>query len=507
MTRPYSRRAAVALTIALLSPSIRAAEPAFEPAPTLAEAWYRVAVDDQAVGHMVTREIEDADQRISESDLRLSFSRGGTAQTVGMSSRFVETRDHRPLSMWTRQSLGPMPLETAYTFTADGVEVAGPAGTRVVELPVGEWATPFEAQATLEREVKRLLGDPEGVGRGFEMTVLDPSLGLQPVTTTYVLEAVDDPVTLDGEVRAASRWRQAQSFAPQLATILHLAPDGTVLRSRMPVMGLDMTVTLATRDSVLAIADAPELLVQTFVYPDRRLPHPRALRRAVYRLSAEEDGALQPPPETAAQAVATAEDGALLVTVDLAHDGPARPLEDRDRFLRSTTHLGHAAPPVRNLHAATVADLPAAAPPAQRAEALRRAVARHLTEKNLDSVLATAEDAALQRSGDCTEHAVLLTALLRAEGIPARIATGLIYVDSFIGKRDLFAYHMWSQAHLDGRWIDLDATLDDATPFDAAHITLSTSALDDDGTALVEMAGAAPWIGRVRLEVVETGRR
>ncbi|MEO1369421.1 MAG: transglutaminase domain-containing protein, partial [Acidobacteriota bacterium] len=142
---------------------------------------------------------------------------------------------------------------------------------------------------------------------------------------------------------------------------------------------------------------------------------------------------------------------------------------------------------------------------AERAGALRRLVARHLDDKNLDSILATAGDAAASRSGDCTEHAVLLSALLRADGIPARVATGVVYVDAFAGKRHLFAYHMWSQAHIDGRWRDLDATLAGDVDFDAAHITFDIPDLDDEGAALMHMAGVAPLIGRAEIEVLDVG--
>jgi hypothetical protein len=69
-----------------------------------------------------------------------------------------------------------------------------------------------------------------------------------------------------------------------------------------------------------------------------------------------------------------------------------------------------------------------------------------------------------QRRGDCNEHATLLTALLRAVGIPARMAAGLIYKD---GR---FYYHAWNEAYLD-RWISMDATLNQM-PSDATHIKL-----------------------------------
>ena len=72
------------------------------------------------------------------------------------------------------------------------------------------------------------------------------------------------------------------------------------------------------------------------------------------------------------------------------------------------------------------------------------------------------------REGDCTEHAVLLAALARACGIPARVAIGLVYVDQAGG----FGYHMWTEMYLSGHWIPLDATLGQGG-IGAAHLKLT----------------------------------
>ena len=58
-------------------------------------------------------------------------------------------------------------------------------------------------------------------------------------------------------------------------------------------------------------------------------------------------------------------------------------------------------------------------------------------------------------TGDCTEHAVLLSALLRSQQIPARVAVGFL----FVPKAAAFAPHMWVEALIDGVWIPLDSTL------------------------------------------------
>jgi hypothetical protein len=74
------------------------------------------------------------------------------------------------------------------------------------------------------------------------------------------------------------------------------------------------------------------------------------------------------------------------------------------------------------------------------------------------------------RVGDCNEHAALLTALLRASGIPARLSVGLVY------SRDKFYYHAWTEAWL-GEWISMDPTLNQM-PADASHIKWAEGGLD-----------------------------
>jgi hypothetical protein len=66
------------------------------------------------------------------------------------------------------------------------------------------------------------------------------------------------------------------------------------------------------------------------------------------------------------------------------------------------------------------------------------------------------------RVGDCNEHTQLFVALARAAGIPARIASGLAYVD---GK---FYYHAWPEVMLRG-WVAVDPTFGQF-PADASHL-------------------------------------
>jgi len=139
--------------------------------------------------------------------------------------------------------------------------------------------------------------------------------------------------------------------------------------------------------------------------------------------------------------------------------------------------------------------------PADRALALRRFVYDFIDEKSLGVGYASASEVARAGVGDCTEHAVLLAALLRAEGVPSRVVSGLVYTQAFAGAQDVFGYHAWTQAHVDGRWIDLDATLP-GRAFDAAHIAVTASAMPD-GELANDLVQIAPLLGRLRIETLE----
>lgn len=94
--------------------------------------------------------------------------------------------------------------------------------------------------------------------------------------------------------------------------------------------------------------------------------------------------------------------------------------------------------------------------PGKQAIELERFVHETIDEKNFSQGFLSAAEVAQGKTGDCTEHAVLLMALLRAQGIPARGALGLVYVD--YGEKKGFAYHMWTEAWVGDRWLPLDAT-------------------------------------------------
>ena len=78
------------------------------------------------------------------------------------------------------------------------------------------------------------------------------------------------------------------------------------------------------------------------------------------------------------------------------------------------------------------------------------------------------------RAGDCSEHALLLVALARAAGIPAREVGGLAYPGD---EPPLFGWHAWTEIHDGSQWVSVDPMWNQVY-VDATHIKLTEDVSD-----------------------------
>jgi transglutaminase-like putative cysteine protease len=93
-----------------------------------------------------------------------------------------------------------------------------------------------------------------------------------------------------------------------------------------------------------------------------------------------------------------------------------------------------------------------------KVKAVEQFVYHYILDKKIGIPLISAESILKMRAGDCTEHAVLSVAILRALKVPARAVMGLVLAKEFYGKKNVFVYHMWCEAFYKGRWQLIDAT-------------------------------------------------
>jgi transglutaminase-like putative cysteine protease len=98
--------------------------------------------------------------------------------------------------------------------------------------------------------------------------------------------------------------------------------------------------------------------------------------------------------------------------------------------------------------------------------------------------------------GDSTDHALVLTALLRANKIPARLASGVVYVP---GDPPRMVDHSWTLAYVEGGWLSLDATLGTTAPPD--RIIMGTTTLSE-GTQDASLDAVLAAAGRIDIAIL-----
>jgi hypothetical protein len=450
------------------------------------ESWYRISIDGTDAGWQRTSETSDARGVRSASESYLRVGRDGAVTEIRIAWELVESADGVPIECTLEQRVGATPTRTRAEFAADGVLARTSAGGRDVvqrlpALPEGCLGPAAAARHIQSQRAAR--------SENISCTTIDPASGLGPIgivtvpapgercwstTTTIVPTAMTECVDGSGDVvRAESRLG--------IGTFVLTRTDRARAQAPLPGSGAGIDVL---RRSVVEIRPAADGLI--------------GATSAIVRVRAR-SGKLPQLPSSGAQRVDPSPDGgSARVRVDAGSGSApdAGDLEDR-RYRDASPIVDCDDPAIRDAVRRALADAPAGEAP--RAETLRALVHRHITGKDFASVFASASSVMRDRSGDCTEHAVLLAAMLRAAGMPARLAAGVVYAREFAGVRGCYAWHMWTQALIDGQWRDLDATLA-GQGFHAGHILVATGAQDGPSIDPV-FAGMVMSVGNLSIEV------
>ena len=252
--------------------------------------------------------------------------------------------------------------------------------------------------------------------------------------------AIDSRFAMGPEEIAVRRW---------------MTGEFTLLYQTVEVMGTRMRMVLVDKDQAENTPWDPEIAYSTRITPEGTLPE--GATRALYRIRIREGpGRMLSFPSSAVQTTER-DDDAVLVTVGDPNSAGNAPLDEseRARALSSDLHVTSDHQAVRDLLSRT--ELPESVP--ERARALHRIVHDHVENQELSvATIDPAHVVAERGRGDCSEHAMLLAALGRADGIPSRIVVGLRYLPASGERPRSMIYHMWTQFHIDGEWIDFDAT-------------------------------------------------
>lgn len=426
----------------------------------------------------------------------MTFQRAGQEVKVEVQIASTETAGGRLLDMSVTMAQGSMLIQqTRGQVRGDHLELTTTTQGKTVTTAI-PWAADVGGLLAGEQSLWRSPMQP-----GQRRTIRAMVPGINQVGTSEMAAGSYEAVEILGRTYRLLRIDVTTTFADGQSyhSTLWVDRHGDILRKREEAMNLESF--RVPKEVALAESDqAPFDLVLGMSVPlDRRLPHPHQTKRLRYLLTLDGGDPATVFPSGDSQRVEALGSHTAVVTVYAVRpDQPGNPQAPRDPPSdedRQANNLIQSDDPT----IVTLAKRAAGSQrdPWQMAVALERFARQYITSTDYSQAFATAAQVAQTRTGDCTEHAVLLAALARASGIPARVAVGLVYTEQTGGPA--LGYHMWNELYLNGRWVPMDATLGQGG-IGAAHLKLSHSSLAA-ASAFSSFLPVAQVAGRLKVKI------
>lgn len=462
------------------------------------ETWEAIFIQGSQVGynHNVYRPFERGGVRgwEVETDSQLVLLRFGERTVHTTRAKSIERDDGQVESFEIETQLGAHPTVTRGTVRGGQLELRTITGGHeaVATLP---WPDDCRGLQGVEQSLER---EPLAPGQRRRLQIFlpilnapgDVSLAAAQRERTRLLEGDADLLRVEMQIRLPQ--------GTSLESTLWVDEQGAVLKSRMQAAGQEIFRT--TRSLALdggSGAGRPfDLGIDAIVRLARPLHRPHERRARRYRVTLRDgDPAVEFRPAAYQQVQSIDPHTAEISVWPLEPAEPAgeEPPVEADRLPNAWIQSDD--PRIIEL---ARAGRGAETDPWRTCLALEAFVHRTIHEVNFSQAFATAAEVAESRQGDCTEHAVLLAALARASGIPARVAIGLVYVERYQG----FGFHMWTEVNLRDRWLPLDATLGRGG-IGGAHLKLADTSLAGGGGALECLVPVAKIMGRLGIEPLE----
>ena len=452
--------------------------------------WFVVSVEGKKIGYQ-RQVIESSASRVRQTDtLDIVIDRGGEKASLYTETMTEETSAGRPLSFAVRYRASSQETLTQGTVLADRT-------IQIVETVNGV-ARPMRALKLQSdalfpnAQVNKLRASGLKPGTTISFVAFDPSVMLSfPVQTKVLSRQQTD--TFDGSkslLKVEQIMHLPNTDVPSSALV---DADFNLYSVDTAIGGLNMRISASTRAVALAPNESSNFFLEQFAKAPRALSSAEEAGALHYRIRLKTKTATL-APQTDEQRVSASSEG--FDVVICARCGTAAASEKTSEILaaarKPTAWLQSDDAEIKQ---AALQQIKGKTGALAQMEALQEFVAARISDSNLTTAYASAKEAFVSKTGDCTEHALLLAAMGRAVGIPTRVVGGLAYAPTYLGQKDIFVPHAWMQAFIGDRWQSFDAALG---RFDSGHIALAIT----DGDPSSAFVGAT-LLGNVAIEAID----
>jgi hypothetical protein len=493
--------------------------PAFAQGKVLLETWDAAYLGDGKAGyiHTIAKEIDQDGKKLVHTtiELRLTVKRFSDTIQMSMDTGTIETADGKVTGVFMKQFLGKQQqLQIDGTVTGKQIQLTLNGNTPLKPAPWNPDVLGLYKQQIVFRDRNIKAGD------SFTYLSFEPSINLV-LKTEVLVKGFREVETKGGRDKKklllvetipekVDFKRGDKVDKIQLPVVLAWLDDKLEpVKSEVEVPGLGPIIMYRmSKEKALApgpVAQLTDIGISQLVRLKNRILNPYDTSAAVYRITIRNDDNVATTfSRDDRQQVKNVQGNTfdLHVKASKGLTGEAAEKEPAAEFLQSSYFINSADAKVKELARKAVG---AETDPWKKALRIERWVHDNMKVTAYEA-LATADHVARTLEGDCTEYSMLTAAMCRAEGVPSRTAIGLIYAEPTDAKRvPCFAFHMWTEVWISGRWIPIDATLGKGY-VGATHLKITDHSWHDERT-MTPIFPVIRVVGRVNIEVLSAENR
>ncbi|MEO1336113.1 MAG: transglutaminase-like domain-containing protein, partial [Myxococcota bacterium] len=444
------------------------------------EAWYAFEFAGNKIGY-----IKAIDERTSVNGRPAYHLHRWSKLTVKRREEVVDIES--TTDSWFSVDGAPMRFKHSRSEGAESRSIDGyrDGDVFVLRQSVGKNLTekkiPISPDLRLSSSLEVLLADNLKVGAQMKGRVIDESQAdVLPFTASVA------------SVDSAKVYTVKQQVGP-INAVVKMAADGTIIDVALPDMGVRQKKV--SEQEAVRMTETVDLFSAALFKMPRPLPPRDDIEQLIVRLSSKQGRQAKAVIDDRQSSKMRGKDAMLTIKVQRAPSRKlSRPVSGAkwQRFLSSTEYE-----PLddERLRATAERLVDGKKTVWSAARAINAFVYKHIGNKSLARAYASAPEALATGEGDCTEHAVLFSALAKIAGIPTRLVTGLVYVG---GAENVFGYHEWVEIWSGDQWLAMDPTFGQDVA-DATHIKLHAGLSDAEGLRAAGQV-AAGAIGDLNVE-------
>ena len=424
--------------------------------------WYALFLAGKKSGYSkVERSVKDQLVTTTVTSV-MQIQRADSLVQIKSIEQSVETLTGEALLFSAIEQEGDRQRYTRGVINGDKLNlvVESDGATQYRELP---WDT-----SSLLFEGQRLLGMKGGLSAGTEYQANTFIISTLQPTTVTVKVAETLAIDLLGKVVELTKTDTSLTVAgAKMSITAYVDQWQNYKKMSMAIMGTQLELIATSEQYALSANQPSNFFTQLLIKSPQKITPQQSSSTLSYAIARRSEQAQF--LESDEQKVSILSNGDVSIEVTpirkfngrFPYTGAAREIT---QYLEPNSWVQSTHPQIIKLAKHAVGGTTSASLAAQKIEAFVRS---YIVIKDLSVGYASALQVLKSQQGDCTEHALLLVAMLKAVGIPARVASGVVYVDRFIDQQQTFVPHAWAQAYIDGQWVSYDAAL---AGFDSTHI-------------------------------------